>query len=491
MATGGLDLLLFMAPVVVVVALLASGRASLVTSGLIGLALTVPAVASALGGDRPLAMFFAIESGRGAWIAWQAISIIFTGLLFYQVLRTAKPALFAPAAETATAVPHGRLYSVCFLIGPFAETATGFGVGVIVALAALRRMGLDGPPAVALSLFSQILVPWGALAIGTFIGADLVRLPVEALGVTSAILSVPLLLGYLGVFWWLAARIGQPASMRDKLEDLAWTLVLAGLLYVANRYVAVEIACVLATAPLIALRFLRDTRAGDGTRRASAAAALPYGLLTVALLVTRVVPTFRDGLSGVLVIAPAADLPAFPVLYHASFWLLAIAVGYGAATLTSAQWRHVGGEVWRAARVPALVTLVFVVMAQLMTAAGIPAILAAAWVAAAGSFALAAVPVFGAVAGALTGSNAASNGMMMPLQIALAEQTASPPLWIAAVQNAAGSNFTALSPVRVAMGAAFAGLIGREREIYRLAAPLGIVTLVVLLAATAALGLAG
>ena len=86
----------------------------------------------------------------------------------------------------------------------------------------------------------------------------------------------------------------------------------------------------------------------------------------------------------------------------------------------------------------------------------------------------------GIFAGALTGSNTASNGMFMVLQIELATRAGADLQWIAAVQNVAGSNAILISPVRIAMGCALVAMSGRESDIYRLVWPLGVVMLLVL-----------
>lgn len=477
---------LYLLPLAVVVLLLASGRVKLVTAGMIGLALTIPATYVARPGDGFLD-FVMRESLHGAWIAWQAIAVIVAGLVFYQVIRAAQPALFSrdrvSDGKAAQEFSHRELFVACFLAGPFAESATGFGVGAIIAVSILTRIGLTGVPAVVFALFSQILVPWGALAIGTVVGAALIHMPLTELGIRSALLSAVILLGYLFVFWWLAARLRRPASTAEKLDDLFWLLLLDALVWLMNRYASVEIAGVSATGALLAARYLRDHRPSIADIRVTVWRTAPYLALTLVLVATRLIHPLGRALQQTLVLRPVADLPAFPFLYHASMLVLATALAYGAAMKIGGAWRPVFNEAWRAGRVPVAVTLAFVVMAQLMSAAGIASALAAGWANIAGPLSLAASPLFGAAAGFLTGSNVASNGMMLPLQAALAAKASADPFWIAAVQNVAGSNFTLLSPIRVAMATALLSLAGVETEVYRLVLPLGLVVLAVLMTA--------
>ena len=106
-------------------------------------------------------------------------------------------------------------------------------------------------------------------------------------------------------------------------------------------------------------------------------------------------------------------------------------------------------------------------MARLMAASGIPAELATAWQAVAGEQALLASPVFAAIAGGLTGSNTASNSLLLPLQAAMAGSAGASVLWVSALQNVTGSLFTPFFPGKIAMACAFAGIIGGERLVYR------------------------
>ena len=150
--------MLALADLLLVLVLLASGRVSALAAGLAGLAATIAASGASpelLGREIP----------AGLWLSWQVIAIIAAGMFFHRCT------LAAGQAEdiAGDGVTPGRLWAVCFLLAPFAEAVTGFGVGYIIALAALRRLGLGGIPALLFGLYSQSLVPWGALATGTFL----------------------------------------------------------------------------------------------------------------------------------------------------------------------------------------------------------------------------------------------------------------------------------------------------------------------------------
>jgi lactate permease len=108
-------------------------------------------------------------------------------------------------------------------------------------------------------------------------------------------------------------------------------------------------------------------------------------------------------------------------------------------------------------------------MAAFYVAAGMAASIAGALHAAAGAAAALGSPVFAAIGGFLTGSGAASNAMLMPMQAALAAEARIDPAWMAAVQNGVTANLTMLSPIRVSMGAAILALAGGDSAVYRAA----------------------
>lgn len=465
--------ILYLLPLLTVMALLVLRKATLLQAGIVGLLLTVPAAYLAQNAPVSFSSFLVQEAAKGAWLAWLAISVILASLFFYHTIRSASE-LFEQVQERASPFSYRTLFLVCFLLGPFFESATGFGVGLIITVPFLLRMGISGPVAVLFGLFSQILVPWGALATGTVVGAGIAGIPLAQLGIYSALLSGPLLAAYLLLFWRYASQQGLGASTLQKGDDILWVVALFLLLYLCNRFVAVETAGVFSTGVLLILRFWRDSRPTLTGWLQALNLALPYVLLVGALLVTRAAGVVGDFLKNLWVIRPLPDLPSFPAFYHVSFWLLATALLYGAVKgITGPRWRLIVRGALSAAKIPVVVTLVFVVMAQIMTSAGIAVELAKSWEGlAGGTLAVLASPVFAAIAGFLTGSNVASNAMLMPMQTALSAHSTISSHWIAAIQNTAGSNLTMLSPIRVAMGCALLKT-NAEHQVYRLALPMG------------------
>ena len=474
-----------MMPLFGTILLLASRRVSLLNAGLVGMALALATLIAVQPSFDTALGVAAVKAGEGAWLAWHAMSIIAAGLLFHRA--------FEARGLDAAAVPQENrrraVFIACFLVGPFAESVTGFGVGLVVALAMLRPMRLPPVHAAALGLFSQVLAPWGAMGVGTRVGAELVGVSFAELGTASALLMAVVLPCLLPVFWGLIHAAGLRSTLRDRAADLALVLVLAALIWATNRFVAPELGGGLATGILLVLvegpRLLR----GNADLRGLFARLWPYVMLVGALMATRLLPPLSDWTGRWLVLDPFGGLAPLAVLRHPATWLVVIAAILLARLPqgdTSAQAGPHAAEVvrgaLRAALVPMAATLVFVEFAAFMAASGGAAMFGQAWREVAGHFAVLATPVFGGAAGMLTGSNTASNALMMHIQLSLAAGSGLPPILTAAIQTVAGSICTMLNPGRIVLAAGLVGLEKAEGSIYRLALPIGLASVLSLLA---------
>ena len=462
--------LLALVPLLLVLGLLASGRASALVAGLAGLSATLIAafiIVIEAEGSGALGPLFLRETAAGLWLSWHVIAIIAAGMFFHRCQQ-------ARGSVGAGTLPANarRLWSVCFLLAPFAEAVTGFGVGYIIALAALRRLGLGGLSALLLGLYSQSLVPWGALATGTTVGATLAGLTPNQLGLSSALLQVPIHVLYLAFYWRLAREAGIAVSLAQKVDDAIWTALLLGLIWLFNFYSDVEIAGAASTALLLALRFWRDERPDGARLRSALHANAPYVALTIALCATRLVPPLRDFLKPLWAMRPFDNQPAFAPLYAPGFWL--VSIGLVVVWLARAPLGRVLAETGRAAWRSCAVTLAFVVMAEFYVGSGMAGTIAEALRAVAGRGAALSVPLFAATGGFLTGGGSAANAMLMPMVTALARAIAVDPAWVAAVQNSICTNLTMLSPIRVSMGAAILALATPDSVLYRRAWPLAL-----------------
>jgi lactate permease len=160
-------------------------------------------------------------------------------------------------------------------------------------------------------------------------------------------------------------------------------------------------------------------------------------------------------------LGPVFDGPGLPLLLSSVFAAIVFGLGKdrigAAARRTAVQWLPTAGAV-----------LTFVLAGEVVAGSGAAGLLARGAAALGGLFP-AVSPVLAALNGALTGSNAASNALFMPLQVEAARGLDLSTGLTAAVQNVAGSHASMISPQRLVLAATATGLLGRESEILRAA----------------------
>ncbi len=453
-----MTLLIQALPLLALVLLLGTGRASPPIACAVALIATIPAAWLAVpsGADPAtwLTGYLIRSTSEGLWLALIPVGIVLGGLVFHEGLRTTTEANGPPAD------PVDTLFTGAFLLGGFTETVTGFGIGTVFALAAFRRAGVTGTIAAALAIFSQLLIPWGGLGPGTAVGAALSGLAGQDLaGRNAYILAVELPL-LLPLFWSLCARAGHPVPARQRLAQLGWLLAEGALLIGAHHIAAWEVCGLLATGIVLAARlFLANPPQGRAGWMQAARATAPYLLLAGTLLASRL-------WHGAPALAPFPGLPALPLNHAvASLWLVALILAVRNRSLLT-PLRH---AVQRGRR-PAIALLMFVLLARFLAYAGVPQALAGALAGSFGAFAPYASPILAGVAGFFAGSNVGSNSAMMPLQTELGRVAGLGPLVLPAIQN--GTIFLLLSPQVCAMASALAGGNATPRGIWRLAWPI-------------------
>jgi lactate permease len=387
----------------------------------------------------------------GAWIALPAVLVILAGLYFTEVLEAASP---KPAPDTAKQAVSARdLGTICLFIGPFVETATGFGVGYVVAVSAVLRAGIGPAGALGLGAFSQCLVPWGALGIGTKISASIASVPVDDLTWRIAILIAPVLSIMLLVYWRIAQASGVEINSAQRREDTITVTALAGLLIGTNFILPIELAGLTAIAPVLLYRQWRSH--GNAVfRRPALRRAAPYAILLALLAVTKLIPSVRDFLSA-HAYTPGSGAPLFaPFASPALALLLAAVLG----CLSHGHWRGLQSGIaptFQKGVRASVLTILLVALAWVIVRSGIAEAFAQALTQGLGSNAALVVPALGGLGGYLTGSNTGAGSLAMPVAQSIT-QTPLALLWIAGAAIMAGSVFTAFSPVRFAMGQAIA-----------------------------------
>jgi len=460
--------LIWSVPTLVVIAAIASGRVSTVTAAALGVLAAVP-VAVWAGPQAGFALDGVVQALlRGGWIGVTIAPYILGGLLFWQL------AARAAAPEAASAMPDAHrlptrarrrlVFFACFLVGPFAESATGFGVGMLGTVAMIRPLGLAPRHVMIFALLSQTLIPWGAMGSGTMLAAAYTRMPATDLALYAMPL-VALLMGvWLLLFWRTARQAGLGAARGEYAAEAGWIAAALALLALATWQLGPETALLAGYGPLIVLRFLADERPDAARLRQAVHAALPFVVLIGALVLTRM-PAVAARLRQPAFL-PYADLPAWQPLFHAGSWLVAGGV-------LTALWRGQGRTLpaqaagaWRTGRNAVYTVFLFAMMAEILTAAGISQAFARGMFEALQAQAILFTPVLSGVFGILANSGNAPNSLFMPSQVALALQAGFSVLAVAAIQHVSGSQLSLFSPVRMSIAAGLAQGAGQERAVY-------------------------
>ncbi len=480
--------LLWSLPALAVVLLIASGRVSVLKAAVAGtvLALAVAAVAAPQPFDAAAAR---VALSRGAWIGWTVIPYILGGLLFWQVAMLPGKGALPPGHQPHDAVARRRqLFTACFLIGPFAEATTGFGIGIIGTMAAIRPLHVRPIELLAFSLLSQTMILWGAMGSGVIVGAAFAGMDPTELALRASVFVCAFHLFWLPMFWRLAARAGIAAGPREHGMEALWLAAGLALASGATLWLGPEIAMLAAYGLLIVLRFLAQERPGRAALIRACGRMLPFMLLIGGLVLTRILPPLRQWLEAGLRIVPFEGVPAWSPLYHAGTWLILGAVLTGLLRGQGTALPREMKTAWKTGRLAVLTIVIYSMMAEVLTKSGIAAALAEGLFAALGGWAILVTPVLAGLFGGLTNSGNASNGLFMASQIRLGTAAGFHLGSVAALQHISGLTMSMFSPVRMAIVCGLAGTPGRERDAYRVMLPFAAAALLVLLAGAVLIG---
>jgi lactate permease len=456
-------LLLDLLPLAGLVLLLASGRVRPASACAAAILLTLPAAWRVAPGAT-LAPFLLRSLEQGLWLAIVPVGIIAGGLVYH-------------AAVGARDAPRGAttdtLFVAAFLLGPFMETVTGFGVGCVFALGIIRAAGLSGPRAAAIALLTQALIPWGGLGPGTALGAALAAVPAQEMAARNAAMLAVTLPFLLALFWRWTAAEGHAVPARDKAAQFLWVLAVGGSLIAWHHAAPWEMCGLLATGCVLAVKLLwRDPPRTATALLAALGTAFPYLLLAACLLASRLWEN-PPSLGLVADLPPIAANSAVVVLWLVALMLLA----RGPTPFVALR-----AALSRAGR-PALALLGFVLFSRVLAAAQVPQGLAGALTGLLGRAAPYASPMLAGIAGFFAGTNVGSNAAMMPLQAALGHAARLGPLVLPTVQN--GTLFLILSPQLTAIASGVLADGTRPAGIWRVAWPVFPLGLAIGLAAIA------
>ncbi|SFS80434.1 L-lactate permease [Marininema halotolerans] len=415
--------------------------------------------------------------------------ILFFGILLFHLMNEAGAIQgIASFVSQTTNNPTRQVLLLAVAFSPLVESAGGFGLAIIVIAPILITLGFNRTKAIVISLLSLTAVPWGALATGTVIGANLSGLPLHELGVGSAILSIPTFLYFSIVMTYISG--GFNALRKHLLEVLFVTISLSLAIWFFSRYISVELAGVFGaiialSTEMFLIRITERKPKLAGAPHATPSifrTMSPYFLLILLLFITRTLPVLETHLKSIVVWHwPQYDFK-LPLLYSPGFCLLLVClytlVNYRLSLLMIIQ--SLKRTIMQI--IPVLLsTLGFVAMAHLMDQSGMTHVLSSSAAQFFGFAFLYFSPLIGGLGGFLTGSNTGSNAMFMQLQLKTAHHLPMNPDLIAYAQNTSSSHLTMASPSRVVLATSIGKIPNQENRILRTLFLIGLGTLLLLI----------
>lgn len=473
--------LLWATPTLVVALAIAFLKWNATRAALLGLALTVPI--AFFTGPIPFSLDKLAESLlRGSWIGGTIAPYILGGLLFWRV-ASSKHALDdadAPAAELDPHARRRRLFFACFLVGPFAESATGFGVGMVGTVMMLRHLGLAPRHLMVFALLSQTFIPWGAMSSGTLLGATYLRVSPTDLALYSSVPVATLMLLWLTLFWATLRQANENISLAECGWELIWVAASLASLVACTYLLGPETALLAAFSPLIIVRYLVDERPNGQALRQRAIACLPYGLIIGWLAATRLIAGLREWLSTLVFFRPFPDLPMLLPLMHSGLWFLV------AALLTAAfrkRTHTLKGEIvasWSTGKQAVWTVFLFAMMAEMLNKSGIAQGLAHGLFAALGPDAMVLTPALAGALGIIANTGNAGNSLLLPPLSTLAAQAGINLLATGAVVHVSGLALGFFSPVRMSIAAKLSHGAAQERSVYLFLLPFALAAFAVM-----------
>jgi lactate permease len=479
-----LTYLVWTLPALAVIAAIASGRVGTLVASIVGLsaALAVALTTAPHGFQISDAI---VSLARGAWIGWIVVPYFLGGLLFWQM--AIRPGDAAMPVETSLPDARARrrlLFTACFLIGPFAESATGFGIGIIGTMMLVRRLDVQPVYLLAFSLLSQTMLLRGAMGSGSIFAAAFARADPTTLTVNASFFLVAFNVLWLPLYWRMADRAGVVTDWRERISETLWLGTSLAFVIVATALLGPETAMLAAYGPMIVLRYLVDERPHRGELILAIRKVAPFALLIGWLVLTRLLPPLAHFLEQTGRMEPFAGAPEWSPLFHAGTWLVIAAILTGVLRGHASAFPSEIKAVWKTGRLAVLTIIIFSMMAELLSASGIADGLARGLFAALGRWAIVLTPIVSAVSGALANSGSVANGLFMASQVSLATEAGLNVALVMALQHMAALSLQMVSPVRMSIVCSLAGTPGREWGAYRAMLPFAAATVAVLLIAS-------
>lgn len=226
-------------PVLVLLGLLASGRASAWLAALVGLA-TAALVALGVFG-MPVDLLAASAVVGAVFALFRIIWLILAAVFLYDLsVQTGQFDVMKASIARLSGDRRIQAVLVAFSFGAFIEGAAGFGAPVAISAAFLVGLGFRPFQAALLCLIANTApVAWGAIGTPIFTLSTVTGLDVNALSATSGRILPPL--SFIIPFWLVCAMSGFRATVAVAPALIAVGGAFAGVQFLWSNYVGFEL----------------------------------------------------------------------------------------------------------------------------------------------------------------------------------------------------------------------------------------------------------
>lgn len=409
--------------------------------------------------------------------------IIFPALGIYELqTRTGATRSIGIWLSSISAQPQIAALLIAWFFALFLEGAAGFGTPVALAAPMLVALGFPALKALVMALIGHAAgVTFGA--VGTPVIPLLATAPVD-----PAALSILMLLTHAALGWLLVLLLFRLA--RPKEEGLRacwlWAVAASAMFFVPAAALAWFAGPELPTLGgafigvllfVGLIRWKRPATAGPVPRGEGSllAAAMPYLLVLLLILLSRLASPLADFLRGIELSWRIGDKYGGVVspLYHPGTMLLVGLLG-SAALVGRREGAWAASLRGAGARLPpvALALVSVLLLARIMVHSGMIDVLARSATDLLGADWAVAAPLAGALGSFITGSATASNILLADFQVAAAGTGNHAALVALAGQGVVAGIGNIVAPHNIVAGAATVGLVGREGDVLKRTLPI-------------------
>lgn len=398
----------------------------------------------------PDQLFLALGSGLGQ--ALVVFYIIFPSLILYRLLQS-NGSLKVLGRSIAYLVPQGELQVLLLILGlaPFTESVSGFGVGTLLIIPIFQALDYSIVQSALLGMLGQMAVPWGGLALGTSLGAQLTNLDPHWLGANTALITAPLPPMYAVFSLWIIGG-GQAVRRRWPIAVVTGSL-LSFSLWAFSLFPGIELAGILGGIVVILFLVFRSQESAVRPQKRQLKelqkAMTPYGILTLLMLASRLILPLKNWLQSHLVLSiPTINLQ-LPLLYNpGAFLLITCLLTLMIFKTRKCEVSTILHQSYKKFVPGAIAISCFLCVSSVMQGSGMTSELGKT-ATSVGDYYQWMAPTLAAFGGWLTGSNVGSNALFSGLQQQISINSGLLLPWLMAAQNAASSHATIIAPSRI------------------------------------------